>query len=488
MCNKCGQSSCDCKLPVIVQYGKKGPPGPPGPPGKTRNALPSWWYKALIVDFTHGNNASAVKYSSTNPYQSFDAARLAAVSGDTIVFMPGTHEVDTGLLTGDGISIWAMPGSIINVNNAQVALTGTLNIQGDGEWHFFDDGINLDDIVNLNVTDTYIFYFKDLYIHYSYGISTRVGNVFIKGENIFIVDQGSTFLYANLWEGNKISAEFDYLDDSVAQGDSTEFSSNIFVRASQTSSEPIVDIKFKRITTFRRQCIVYLSNNTASLKTTTVGDIVQLSDQEADILGNCTIFISSISQALHNLYGRYQTNTPRCLIVASNTDSNNPLKVYHEGSMNVIDAAGAVIVAGENAFLKLNGIYAGGEVDFSSENATIITGYYDGYNILALAAITSGGRIEIAGTIINRHNGDGNEVHAIMDKGDTANTSITRLNNCKIICTVTSANYALLSENVNQSLEIVGVLATNFYNGQSGYTQVGTGVIDSDDYSDDEIF
>jgi hypothetical protein len=485
VCNICHKTVCCCKIPVIVQYGKKGNQGIPGKP---KNALPSWWYKALIVDFTHGDNASAVKYSSTNPYKSFDAARLAAVSGDTIVFMPGTHEVDTGLLTGEGISIWAMPDSIINVNNAQVALAGTLNIQGDGEWHFFNDGINLDDVNELDVLGEYIFYFKDIYVHYSYGISTRVGRVKIAGKNIYIVDSGSTFFYANLWHGDRCDIDFDFLYDSVAHEDSVEYSSNIFIYSSSVTGEANVNISFKKIQTVRRQCIVYLSGGVNHLITNTVGDIVQVSDNSVDILGNSTVYISSVAKGTHNLYGKYQTNNPRCLISVSNTASNIPLKVYHEGSMNVIDGDGCVIVAGNNSWVKLRGIYAGGKSSFSSENATIITGNYSGYNILIGSGITSGGRVEVIGTIVNRHNGDSNEVHCIVDKGDTASTSITRLNNCKCICTVTEGTVAVFSENETQTIEIIGVLATNFSSGHSGYTAIGDNWVDVANYTDDEIF
>ena len=481
MCNKCGQSSCGCKVPVIVQYGKKGPAGPTGP---KNTALPSWWYKALIVDFTHGDNASAIKYSSTNPYKTFDAARLAAVSGDTIVFMPGTHEVDTGLLTGVGITIWAMPGSIINVNNAQVALIGTLNIQGDGEWHFFNDGINLDDVNELDENATYNFFFNDLYIHYSYGISTRVGYMNIKGKNIFIVDQGSTFLYANLWHGPKINIDFDYLVDEADYGDSSEFSSNIYI---YSASDATVNVNFKRINTVRRQCIVYLSGGVTTLNTKTVGDIVQFSDNGADIMANSTIYVSSVQKANHRFYGNYHTHNPDCIVAVSATASNIPLKVYHEGSIDSVDGKTCVTIAGANVFFKQNGLYVCGKGIAAFESQVIAVGYYDGFNILLPGPLTFGGNIEIHGTLINNFEGDSFETVCVWDRGDTINVSRVRTVGAKMLVKNVEANAALFSENFNQYLEIVGSLATNTSVGQTGYTIIG-GTISNSTYTDDEIF
>jgi signal peptidase I len=482
VCNICHKTVCCCTIPVIVQYGKKGNQGIPGKP---KNALPSWWYKALIVDFTHGNNATAVKYSSTNPYKSYDAARLAAVSGDTIVFMPGTHEVDTQLLTGVGIAIWAMPGAIINVNNAQVALTGTLNIQGDGEWHFFNDGINLDDVNELDVNATYKFYFESLYVHYSYGIATRVGDVSIKGKNIFIVDSGSTFLYANLWQGPKINIDFDYLIDEVEYGDSSEFSSNIYIRS---SSDATVNINFKRINTVRRQCIVYLSSGVTTLNTKTVGDIVQISDNGADVLANSTIYVSSVQKANHRFYGNYKTNNPDCIIAVSATASNIPLKVYHEGSIDSTDGRTCVTIAGDNVYFKQKGLYVCGKGVVAFESQVIAVGYYNGFNILLPGALTSGGNIEINGMLINAFQGDYLETTCVWDRGDTINISKVRTVGAKMLVTGVVGNAALFSENFNQSLEIIGSLATNTTNGQTGYTITAGGTISNGAYTDDEIF
>ncbi len=486
MCNKCKKVICSCEREVISPVGKRGGDGPRGPKGES---LPAWWYKAILVDFTHGDNAKAIKYSNTIPFKTYDAARLAATTGDTIVFMPGEHEVDTELLTGDGIRIWAMPQSIIYVNNAQVATAGILNIQGDGEWHFYNDGINIDDTLLENSVE-HIFTFKDLYVHYSYGLSSRIGDIKIKGGNIYIVDQGSTFLYLNNWIGRNCDIEFDKMVDNVVQGDSSEFSSNIYIRASIGEDISYSNITFKKIVTKRRQCIVYLSDDTTEFRTTTRGDIEQVSDTGADVMGNCTIYVSSTYISSHNLYGRYRANTPNCIVAVSSAGALLPMKVYHEGSIDMQDSYGVMTLAGMGTKVKLRGIYAAGQAAFSAANETITVGVYNGWNILLPGGgITTGGNLEVIGTIINRHNGDSNEVTCIYGGGDTDNTTTVRLNNAKLLWTVTTGAQLAMWTETTQILEVIGEVQTNFEDGiENQFVPIGTALVEIDDFTDDQIF
>lgn len=484
MCNKCHKIQCSCEKEAISIFGKLGLQGPKGPKGDT---VPVWWYKASIVDFTHGDNSKAVKYSNSFPYKTFDAARVAASAGDTIVLMPGTHDVNTQLLTGDGITIYAMPGAIISVNNSQVATAGTLNIQGFGEWHFYSNGINLDDL-SLNNNADYNFYFKDLYIHYTYGLSTRVGNINISGENVYIVGEGSTFIYADLWQGKNINISVENIVDSVEDGDSTNFSSNIYIRANIGEDTSYSNISFKKLKTLRRQCIVYLSDDITDFRTTTTGDIEQISNTGADFLGNSTIYVSCAYGASHNFYGRYRSNTPNCIVAVA--VSPVPLKVYHEGSIDMQDAYGVATIAGSSARVKLNGIYAAGKASGPSANETITIGIYDEWNILLpIGGVTTGGNLDITGTIINRHNGDSNEVSCIYCGGDTENTTVVRLNNTKMLWTNTvGAVFAMYTE-VEQTLEIIGNIATNFIDGiENQFLIVGDPWIVVDNFTDDQIF
>lgn len=484
MCDKCKKVECACEKDAISIFGRLGLQGPKGPKG---DAVPVWWYKASIVDFTHGDNAKAVKYSNSYPYKTFDAARTAASAGDTIVLMPGTHDINTQLLTGDGITVYAMPGAIVNVNNTQVATAGTLNILGFGEWHFFNNGINLDDL-SLDNNAKYNFFFKDLYIHHTYGISARVGNINIAGDNVYIVDSGTTFLYANLWQGKNINVNIDYLVDNVPESESNNFSSNIYIRANIGEDTSFSNISFKKITTVRRQCIVYLSDDITDFRTNTTGDIEQVSDISKDFLGNSTIYVSCAYGATHNFYGRYKANTPNCLVAVA--VSYNPLKVYHEGSIDMQDALSVATIAGSSAKVKLRGIYAAGQAALSSFNATITIGVYNGWNILIPdSGITTGGNLEIIGTIINRHNGDSNEVTCIYCGGDTDNTTIVRFNNAKLLWTVTEGAVFAMYTETNQIAEFTGEVVTNFTDGiENQFTIVGDPWITVANFTDDQIF
>lgn len=85
--------------------------------------------KAVYVDLTYGDDATAEKYNSVRPYATFTAAYSAAVAGDVIVFNGGTYTLGTVSVTKTDVHFYAKPGVIFN--NTGFSVTTGLN------WRFY---------------------------------------------------------------------------------------------------------------------------------------------------------------------------------------------------------------------------------------------------------------------------------------------------------------------------------------------------------------
>lgn len=459
--------------------GKRGAQGKPGKDGVGANAIAD---NCLIVAEDLGNDSTAQPHSWSFPYKTYEAAQADAVAGDTIVFMPGTHEIITGLLAMVGVSIYAFPTAIINVRNNQTVVgTEGLNITGEGIWTFYDRGITIL-AGNHDNNATYTFNFREIHIKVEWALKTAFGNVNMQGGNVYIEFMGTTFFWLADWIGAKANISIENLFD-YSDYESTKSGENIRVHSITNGAE--FCFTFKKIFTYNSRCLV-LTNESDSYNATVRGDVLQ-NIQLSGTAPNCTVYMTG-NGANYNLYGNYQTNCDQCIIVTSSPTNLLPIKVYHEGNIYSVNISGCVTVAGLLAYFKQRGIYIGGVTGSVFPESTIIkVGIYNDYNyLLPIDGVTSGGNVEINGTIVNKQDFDSSEVYAVYDLGDTADVSKLRINNSKFVFTGTTPSLAVRAEN-NQSLEIVGVLATNATTGQSNYTQVGTGIIDIAAYTDDEI-
>jgi hypothetical protein len=95
--------------------------------------------KIVLVDGTFGNDATAVLYDMFLPYQTVDAAILAAGDGDLIMVNPNTSPYTvTENLFGPGISFYIWKGATLNVMNAaRTSGVSDITILGDGNINFF---------------------------------------------------------------------------------------------------------------------------------------------------------------------------------------------------------------------------------------------------------------------------------------------------------------------------------------------------------------
>ena len=479
MCQKCNTQICTCEREVISPIGRKGEKGPAGP---RATSLPAWWFKGVMVDFLHGDDAKAVKYSNTIPYKTFAAARLAAVAGDTIVFLPGTHDIYNGTLAMNGVSVYAMPGSVINVHNDQtVTQSEGLTVLGEGIWIFNNTGITL--AGEHSNTDTYTFNFKELHIKGNWGLKFTYGNISINGVSVYIEDYGTTFYELANWEGTKafvrIDNLFDYSDYNIEKD-------GVNIRVHSVVPSATHYLSFGKIFTYNSRCMI-LTNTTNEFNCSVHGDIDQFIQTEG-ASPNCTIYMTG-NGANYKLYGGYRTNCNQCLVVTSAPTNSYPIKVYHQGSIYSDQVYGCVIVAGLKAYFKMRGIYIGGIYDVpgsSSESAIIKTGIYNDYNFMLPDGVTTGGNVEINGTIVNRQDVDSNEIFAVYDFSDTENTFKLRIVNSKFVFPNTNVEAAIKSE-IGQSLEVVGSLSTNATILGGLFTKIGAGVVDIAAYTDDLI-
>lgn len=121
----------------------------------------------LWVDADNGNDATAVKGDFNKPYKNASAADTAAVSGDTVELMPGTHTA-TGL-GKDGVTYKIMAGAVLQSTSGALFTDGgsaiSFNIISEGTLQNTTSGgqvitqtaastINvLTDILDLNDTN-----------------------------------------------------------------------------------------------------------------------------------------------------------------------------------------------------------------------------------------------------------------------------------------------------------------------------------------------
>jgi hypothetical protein len=100
----------------------------------------------LWVDKINGNNSSALRGRMDRPFATLTAAKLAAVSGDTIAVLPGSYaEVD---LAANGVNWFFYPGALISAVTGgtkaifDVASTMTFRVDGYGEFAHTGTGLN----------------------------------------------------------------------------------------------------------------------------------------------------------------------------------------------------------------------------------------------------------------------------------------------------------------------------------------------------------
>jgi hypothetical protein len=85
--------------------------------------------KAVVVDLTYGDNATAQKYNLTRPYATIAAAITASTTGDVIVLNAGTYNVG-GITAIDGIDFYCKPGVILNNTGFFIFSNITWNLYG----------------------------------------------------------------------------------------------------------------------------------------------------------------------------------------------------------------------------------------------------------------------------------------------------------------------------------------------------------------------
>jgi hypothetical protein len=90
------------------------------------------WGNTLFVDPVYGNDGSALRERKDKSFLSLDAAIAAALSGDTILLLPGTYTPSSGITIPAGVTIKGLGGSqSVTIQRLGVGVATTLVTMGE---------------------------------------------------------------------------------------------------------------------------------------------------------------------------------------------------------------------------------------------------------------------------------------------------------------------------------------------------------------------
>lgn len=118
------------------------------------SGLEEFFNQAVFVDSTNGNDATAVKYNISKPYDTIQAAITAAVSGDTIVVFPGSYSGTIDVKAG--VDVYCFPGVTITGSIEDNSATVSMQWRGHADLDTSDNncidfrGANTNVLIELN--------------------------------------------------------------------------------------------------------------------------------------------------------------------------------------------------------------------------------------------------------------------------------------------------------------------------------------------------